>query len=180
MSPRPQTAVQQKPSAEKCSDPLEILVNEHEKGELHLRNLRDAANDIRTHGFSTGAFNRIGEAIRFIDTEMRHHNEKEEEFLLPLIAPHIPDAPLEMRREHRALWTAFEELRRYVQDIEDGRLRGTAITDLVESALLIVYILGDHIVRENEVLFPAVKRLLSPDEYDQLTKGIAGSANRAG
>jgi len=165
---------------ENCSDPLDLLMKEHEQGLLYVRRLREAADEIRTHGFSCEAFRRIGETIRFIDTEMRHHNQKEEQFLLPLIEPHIPEAPQEMRREHRTLWTAFEELRRHVQDIEDGRLRGTAITDLVQSALLIVYILSNHIGRENQVLFPAVKRLLNPKEYDQLTKGIAGATVHTG
>ena len=159
------------------SDPLEILRREHELGLEYARRLREAADDIRKHGFSTAAFCRIEEAIVFIDTEMRRHNEKEERFLLPLIEPHIPESPQEVRREHRALWTAFKELRRHIQDIEDGRLRGTAITDLVESAQLIAEILGEHIAKENEVLFPEVRRLLNADEYERLTKGIVSATN---
>jgi hemerythrin-like domain-containing protein len=128
------------------------------------------------HGFSSAAFSRIGEAIGFIDTEIRRHCEKEEQFLMPLIENHIPDSR-EIRGEHRALWTAFRELRRHIQDIEDGRLRGTAIIDLVHSAHMIAEILGDHIARENDELFPMVKRLLNADEYDRLTRGIVSATN---
>jgi hemerythrin-like domain-containing protein len=162
---------------EKSSDPLEILQMEHERGLEYAQRLQEAADDIRKHGFSTAAYSRIGEAILFIDTEMRRHNEKEEQFLLPLIEPHIPRSPQEIRREHRALWTAFQDLRRHIQDIEDGRLRGTAIIELVESASLIAEILGEHIAMENEVLFPEVKRLLNAEEYERLTKGILSATN---
>jgi hemerythrin-like domain-containing protein len=177
MTPRTKSVEKKLRSERTSSDPLEILQEEHERGLLYADKLREAADDIRTHGFSTAAFSRIGEAILFIDTEMRRHNEKEEQYLLPLIEPHIPESPKEVRREHRALWTAFKELRRHIEDIEDGRLRGTAITDLVESALLIAEILGEHIAMENNVLFPEVKRLLNADEYERLTKGILGATN---
>jgi hemerythrin-like domain-containing protein len=177
MNQRHRPAVKKDVLVGTSSDPLEILQKEHEQGLLYVQRLKDAADDIRTHGFSSAAFTRMGEAIRFIDTEMRRHAEKEEQFLLPLLEGHVPDSPQEIRREHRALWTAFRELRRHIQDIEDGRLRGTAITDLVQSACLVVEILGDHIAKENEALFPMVKRLLNAEEYDRLTKGILGATN---
>jgi hemerythrin-like domain-containing protein len=168
-----------RPGGSSTPDPLELLVQEHEEGLKFIRRLREAAEDIRTRGFSTPAFERVGEAIRFFDTEMRRHNEKEEEFLLPLLGHYIPGAPLQMRREHRAIWAAFEELRGYVHDIEEGRLRGSAIMDLVECANLIVEMLGEHIARENDELFPAAKRLLNVEEYGRLANGMLGAARGA-
>jgi hemerythrin-like domain-containing protein len=148
-------------------------VKEHDQGLLYLGQLSEAVEDIRSHGFSVAAFIRIGEAIAFIDTTIRRHNEKEEEILLPLIGRHLPDSPREIRREHRALWAVFAELRKHVQDIEDGRLRGSAITDLMQSACAVVEVLRDHIIKENEELFPAAKVLLTGEEYRELAEGIA-------
>ena len=155
------------------TDPIQTLMKEHDIGLKYLQRLGDAAEDIRTNGFSFEAFKHVAEAIQFIDTEIRQHNEKEEKYLFPLMERHVDGPPAVMRGEHRKLWRAFSRLRECVKDVEEMRIYPSTVRDLVECSKTIVQLLSDHIAKENDVLFPMAKEILTKDEYRQLTREIA-------
>lgn len=157
-------------------DPIELLVKEHEQALAQLEKMSSAARSIQANGFSGPAFLQIAEAIRYIVNEVRRHNFKEEQFLFPLMDKHGNGTLLEMRQEHRELWRAMDELLLTVNDVEDGRIRGSSARELVQSVICVVEHLRNHIMRENSDLFPTVKRLLTESEYDQLRKDIATAA----
>jgi hemerythrin-like domain-containing protein len=153
-------------------DPIEALMHEHELGLHQLGLMADAAKSIQVNGFSAGAFQTIADAIRFIGTEIRRHNEKEERLLFPLIDRHVSGPPSAMRQEHRELWRAFNELLKSVRDVEDGRIHGSSIRELVQMVNFIVEHLRDHIDKENTVLFPMAKQVLTEEEYRMLGNEI--------
>ena len=157
---------------ENHKDPIEILMKEHDEGIKYLARLDNAADSIRQNGFSAEAFEQIAEAIRFVDVDIRQHNEKEEKYLFPLMDRHVNGPAKVMRSEHRELWRVFSELRKSVKDVEEGRIHGTSIKELLQSSKLLVELLSQHIAKENEVLFPMAKQVLSSEEYEQLKEEI--------
>ena len=154
-------------------DPIECLLREHDEGMKHLAILENAADYIKTHGFSVEAFNQIGESIRFIDAEIRRHNEKEEQYLFPLLERHLNGPSKVMRNEHRLLWGEFNRLQTCVHDIEEGRVRGSSITELIQLSKTIVDLLRNHIEKENKVLFPMAKQVLTDGEYETLREEMS-------
>jgi hemerythrin-like domain-containing protein len=161
-------------SVDKCPDPIELLQCDHTKGMEALLALEEAVNSIEKVGFTAEAFQKISEAAKFIGSYMREHYEKEDRHLYPLLQKRSSGSPMAVRHERREMWQSFRELITYVNDIEDGRIHGTTIRELVAIVRTVVEYFRNHIEREDTVVFPMVKRLLTPDEYALLGKEIAG------
>jgi len=149
-------------------DPIEILKSEHNEALEKLALLENAVLSISTSGFSAEAFQNIALAIRFLDSEFRNHDRKEEEFLFPLVEKHVSGPPAVMRSEHRSLWNAFGQLCQIVRDVEEGKLHGKVIAELIQTSRTVITLLRHHIEKENTVFFPLTKRLLTATEYKHL------------
>lgn len=162
-------------SGKKSIDPIKVLIREHNEGLQRLAVLENAAESIKLNGFSAEAFEQIAETIRWLNTEVRRHTQIEEKFLFPLIDRHMRALADQVRGEHRDLWDLFNDLLHAVKDVEEGRLHGTSIRDIVAIVRSIVELLRAHVRREDTMVFPAVKQLLTKDEYDELLVGISNS-----
>lgn len=149
-------------------DPIEILKREHTEGLTHLARLENATESLRRNGFSAEAFEQIAASIRWIDTDVRKHIEKEERYLLPLLDRHVVDVPEMIRNEHRELRSAFTQLLQTVEDVEEGQIRGSILQELVQIATVIVDLMRRHIETENTLLFPLVQKVLTSQEYEDL------------
>jgi hemerythrin-like domain-containing protein len=163
-------------TTQSVSDPFSVLMQEHHSAVKQLSQLEQAVNSINAEGFTRQAFESIAEAIRFFEDEFRKHDRKEEQFLFPLLEKHEPGITREYRNEHRELWSAFHHLLSCVNDVEDGRLRGSSRQELVETATRIVQLLRTHIVNENTVLFVKAKKLFSEEEYKEFQANVASVA----
>ncbi|MBI3189681.1 MAG: hemerythrin domain-containing protein [Ignavibacteriales bacterium] len=155
------------------SDPIAVLMQEHHRAAKQLSLLEQAVISINVDGFTRHAFECIAEAIRFFEGEFRQHDKKEEQFLFPLLEKHQPGITREYRNEHRELWSAFNHLLSCVNDVEDGRLRGSSRQELVETATRIVHLLRAHIANENTILFVKAKKLFSTEEYKEFRDNVA-------
>lgn len=154
-------------------DPLEILRRQHEEGMKQLLILENAVESIKANGFSAEAFEQIAESIRWMNTEVRRHTKFEEQYLFPLIDRYLKNLAEQMRGDHRDLWDSFSELLDKVKEVEEGRLHGTSIRDVVAIAFTIIEQMRAHIRRENTILYPALKQLLTEQESRSLLDGIA-------
>ena len=157
-------------------DPIDILTKEHEAGMAHLEQLRRAAEIMKTEGFGYDAFNKIDESVQFIDSEIRRHNEKEEGYLFPLLELHVKGSSEIMRSDSIDLWKAINCLRECIKDIKELRISPGTVRELINYCSSIVELLSNHFTKENNVLFPMTKALLSPDEYNQLKNDLAKAA----
>ena len=153
-------------------DPFEILLQDHAEFLKHLIILKNATDNIKSNGFSYEAFEEIAESAQYIDKEIREHNLKEEKYLFPLIERHVDGPPNVMMNEHRELWRAFKTLTDCVKEIEDLHVNGTSVPTLIRTAHYIVSLLEEHMRKENDVLFPMAKRVLTPKEYQQLMEDL--------
>lgn len=155
------------------TDPIDILKEEHERALHYTAILHNAAERIDKDGFSFESYMEISDVILYIETEIRLHDKKEEDFLFPLLARHLPDPPNVLWYEHRELWSAMSHLRAIVKDVADGNIHGSSIVELVKATKTVADFLKNHIEKENTSLLPEVKKILSAEEYRQLTQEIA-------
>lgn len=153
-------------------DPIDILLQEHSVALQYLQQLRDATELIRINGFSYEAFQKIEESIHIIHAEIRLHNEKEERYLFPLLERHIKTPPEVMRNEHRELWKELDRIEECLKDVEESRIYSNTVRELIHCCTSMINMLTNHIEKENNVLFPMAKQLLTADEYLQLQQDM--------
>ncbi|MDI6767502.1 MAG: hemerythrin domain-containing protein [Bacteroidota bacterium] len=153
-------------------DPLDILRHEHDRGLQELEKIITAIESIHKNGFSREAFQQIAESVKYVGSEMKKHYEKEERYLFPLLDKHLFESPNKIRYERREMWQSLNELINSIKDIEDGRFHGSTVRDLLQCARQVVEHFRTHINRENDVILPMVKRLLTSAEYVQFGEEI--------
>ena len=159
-------------------DPFEILTQERNEEGRYRSQLERAAESIKMYGFSADAFGQITDAVWYINTALRRHDQIEDEYLLPLLEPYATDAINEMKENRRQLWNAFNRLRYIVADIEDGKVYGNSIPDLVEAANYLAKLMNVHLADEDGILFPLSRKKLTPKEYARLAAAVAHSAEQ--
>lgn len=154
-------------------DPIDILLKEHEETLEHLMQLNAAAELIKANGFTFDAFQNIEKAFHFIDNEVRHHNEKEERYLFPILEHHVKGTPEVMRNEHRELWKALNNFSAHIKDVEESRIYPNTVRELLYNCASIAEQLTKHITKENDMLYLIAKQVLTKEEYEQLRQDIA-------
>lgn len=78
----------------------------------------------------------------------------------------------QVKGEHRDLWDAFSDLLAAVREVEEGRLHGTSIRNVVSIAEMIVDLMRTHIRREDTILYPAIRQLLTINQRQALLEAI--------
>jgi hemerythrin-like domain-containing protein len=153
-------------------DPLELLKADHVEAMHRLQVLENAADSIKANGFSAEAFEQIAETIRWMNTEVRRHTKLEEQYLFPLVEHHMKNLADQVKGDHRDMWDSFSDLLDTVKEVEEGRLHGTSIQTVVAIARTILEQMRNHIRRENTILYPALKELMTEQESSALLEGI--------
>lgn len=147
-------------------DPIDALFGEHEAALRELERLRLAAVDLER----PGATAELEGALRFLETEIRAHNQWEEDHLFPKLeiytGPHGPC--MVMRSEHRQLWELYDHVAPLLEAMKQGPADPGRSAQLSRVALSIVDLLVAHIAKENQIVFPMAKQMLRPAEMDAL------------
>lgn len=170
-------------------DPFEVFIEEHNHGLAALDKMEQGADSLRENGYSAGALNLIREANEFIKTEVKAHNQKEEDALFPVLSPYMPSPSIidVIVEEHRELWDKEEDLQGLLSKLlgdheelwaEEDRLEelldAPDVADkadaIAESAFNIIFMLRDHIDKENQILFPSAQSILSEAEVAQVAE----------
>ncbi|MBI4421491.1 MAG: hemerythrin domain-containing protein [Gemmatimonadetes bacterium] len=147
-------------------DPFRLLEAEHATALAALEHLERAALGLRSDPDSKEGRAVVREVLALLTTEVRSHNEKEERTLFPMLGLDAPTLVFE--EEHRILRSREVELQRLL----DWGGAGPALADV---ALDIVQLLREHIIRENEVLFPVARAVLGPEGIAALARRLNGS-----
>jgi len=118
----------------------------------------------------------VRSAVGFINTEIRQHNQREEDVLFPEIEKQIPQqGPTSvMRSEHRELWDKLDELEANIRSIESAEVKddNKVFEALLEISRDIISLLRNHIAKENNVLFPLALNILSQDQIDRINSTL--------
>ena len=147
-------------------DPIDALYDEHEAALRELERLRTSATGL-------GLPEAVGEmegALRFLETEIRAHNQWEEDHLFPKLevftGPHGPC--MVMRSEHRQLWGLYDHVGPLLEVVKRGAAAADERAQLSRLALSIVDLLVQHIAKENQILFPMAKQMLRPADLEAM------------
>ncbi len=155
------------------SSPLHKLHEDHAVALTWLQRLDAAISSIVNEGFSASSFTEIAEIIKYINTDFRRHDEREEKFLFPVIESHSTGMTGSYRAEHRQLWSAFRRLEQSVRDVEMSKIHGSSLRELIDASRAIVMLLRQHIQRENTELLPFAERAMTSEERLLLLNAFA-------
>ena len=151
-------------------DPINALYEEHDAALAHLEILGRTADEMAEGGPDPDTLGRFDAALAFLEGKVREHNQWEENFLFPLLELRMgPGGPSGvMRAEHSMLWRAYSRLEPLHRAVKEGTADATTLRQISEVAHEIVQLLSDHIAKENEILFPMARRMLSPKDLESL------------
>jgi len=155
-----------------CPDPLEMLIAEHQKDLELLDGIEKELESIQANGFTAEAFKHVADSLRQVGKEIHRHCDMEERHLFPLLEKHLFESPNIIRYERREMWHTFNRLMDFVKDVEDGKIHGTTIREFIQMTKNVVLCFRSHNQKEETILFPMVKRLLTIREYKELQKNF--------
>jgi hemerythrin-like domain-containing protein len=145
-----------------AGDPINQLYGEHDEALAHLQALRVSGRAMIRDGARPEHVAGFREALRFLDNEIRVHNQWEEDHLFPALELYTgPGGPCAvMRAEHRTLWDTYGALGPLLEKLQAGSSDPESVERLAHLADAVVDLLVDHIHKENEILFPMARRML--------------------
>jgi hemerythrin-like domain-containing protein len=155
-------------------DPLDKLAADHRSALQVLQDIKQTSESLVTSEFAEQTFARFIEAVDFIDGEVRTHNMQEEEFLFPELEKTLPaQGPMHvMRAEHHQLYTSYAGLQELISAVRQSKDDQAKRIELAEKAKVLVNLLTNHIYKEDNILFPMARRMLTPEQLERIALGI--------
>lgn len=152
------------------ADPIDALSREHREALAILEALETSTRTLANSGVSPGPLAICQGAVSFLDAEIRAHNQWEEDHLFPRLEAALgPGGPcMVMRAEHRQLWDMYGALGPVLQAAREGRAGPVGLRMLATTAAAIASLLRDHIAKEDGILFPMAREVLTPKDLADL------------
>jgi DUF438 domain-containing protein len=149
---------------------LHTMVLEHDAilGFLdRLRATNEAIQQMDTYDGSRPEFAVLGELADHLLGAEAHH-QREEQVLFPAIeARGVSGPPQIMRTEHEQMRQRKQELKALADNVGTMDF-GVFKERLARAVGFLVPVLGDHIAKENNILYPAAKQVIDDREWDGL------------
>ncbi|MGA9406463.1 MAG: hemerythrin domain-containing protein [Bacteroidota bacterium] len=151
-------------------DPIGIFLKEHDMALVQLRILKKTAAEIRKNGYSEKLFKQLLKATEFVDEEVRVHNGKEESALFPIVERYVDGPTNTLREDHQRMARIYKKLHYSIGSLKENHDDKIARQELGEAAEEIVQLMVNHIHKENEILFPLVKRFFTKEELRKVAQ----------
>lgn len=152
-------------------NPVEALTKDHDEVLKRLRVLEAGARGLGNSGDSE-ALKMVTQVLQFLDTDIRLHMRLEEEALFVVLERRIgrEGGPIAvMLGEHEDLWAKVAELQQAVAALNtNGGVQQQQQVSRV--ADYIVQLLEAHIHKENTILFPMAKEMMTPEEIVEVSR----------
>lgn len=161
------------------SDPLEQLLAEHrffrDRTASFLETVRRYENLIGTVPLDAPM---VHDFAKFLSNDVdQRHGAKEEQGLFPALRRHLPDEDgpvavlLAEHQDLRGLQRHFlEDAHRLEADPEEPRAQGSVLSN----AATVHDLLGTHIDKEETVLFPMARGMLTPSDLSTVREAFRG------
>jgi len=153
-------------------------MHDRDEGIQQVAKLQRSAESIRLYGFFAEAFTAIVQVVEYVDTVLRKHDRIEEQYLFPLLEPYAGQSVRAMRESRRELWSAFTRLQEIVEEIEESKVTGNSIHELIEASNDLARLLSANLEDDHSILYPLSRQKLSPKEYAKLATDIANSIHQ--
>lgn len=151
---------------------IEIFVEDHQVALGHLDRLEKNLDALGQGAPVDKLRAQLEEFAGFLNEALKVHFRQEEEALFPVLGERIgvEGGPIgQMLLEHQQI----EEAHRIFQEELEKTTSDAGI--LIDSGRQIIGLLGPHIAKENNVLFPLAQQVLGPEglaRVDQLTARV--------
>jgi hemerythrin-like domain-containing protein len=150
-------------------DLIAQLVAEHQDYVLKLTDLIQVVEGIRINGRGDYFIAAVDDLLEPLTTDLDHHARREEDFLFPLLEKRVPDSPVPtMREEHAAIRRASTDFATFYRFWRAGE--DAAFPAWAEPAVLLRGTFSVHMQKENLILFPMLRRVLTAEELSRLTE----------
>jgi regulator of cell morphogenesis and NO signaling len=173
--------------------PIDQLLAEHREILAEVESLRTAVRDLRDRGDAAlpTALPALQSVGRMMATRLLQHARKEDEALFPALERVFGaiDSPTAvMREEHRAIHDRarlFRDTLRELNEVEHPAIvaggatlralavRGENAAALADTGEEIVNLLDLHFGKEQDILFPMARTMLSDDEMAEVERRMA-------
>jgi hemerythrin-like domain-containing protein len=151
-------------------DPVAQFMQEHDIALQHLASLNRAIRHLEENGCSPSVLRRIEAGLVFIHEEVSIHNSREEEALFPVLERYVEGPTDVMRREHRLLQRRYTRMKNATERLKARPASRQAAHELSTRALAVVQLLVNHIHKENQILFPLVRKFLTRDALREVAR----------
>lgn len=153
-------------------DPIERLMEEHQHGLKELEKMLKAGQELKARGFNQESYETLRGATDFINGDIRTHNQNEENALFPMMEAKMGEGgpTTVMRSEHQQLWAALDKLETELGCLPSTSANGEVIGRVAELSAFIHNLLIQHIYKEDNILYPMAREILTPEEFQQVFK----------
>lgn len=153
------------PTKTKISRSIELLEHDHRQALRKLRRLRQDVKGVKDYETIDVARESIRQFADFLAEVIAVHFQQEEVALFPMLKQKLGEAygPVDaMLDDHRQIVAAHDKLTGELKKDRPDR------HELVTAAEIILDVLEPHIDKEDEVIQPLARRLLSQEELQQV------------
>ncbi len=154
----------------KFTDPIALLMQEHDETLHQLQKLSKASKGLFEKGYSAEHVRQVMASLKFISEEVHHHNHTEEQALFPILERYIEGPTRIMRNDHKELYKNYAKLRKAVTKVIAQKGDSEAVKALAAIGKNVVQIFVNHIHKENYILFPLVQEFLSRHELREVAR----------
>jgi hemerythrin-like domain-containing protein len=153
-------------------DPIARFMQEHDVAMGHLAALNKAAKECRVNGYSPDLVRRLSAAVGFLKEEVAVHNGREEQALFPVLERYVEGPTQMMRREHRAMRSELRRLQQTVKRVQHAPRVDANMEELCVRSQTVVQLFVNHIHKENQILFPLVRKFLTKDALREIARRL--------
>ncbi len=149
-------------------DLIQQLTVEHQDYALKLSTLAEVIDGIDANGRGDYFIATLDELLMPFTTELADHARREEEFLFPRLLERAPDSPVSvMLAEHQVILEQSAQFGQWYNVWRDGD--DDAYRKWAGPALDLRGTFSTHMQKENLILFPLARRVLTGQEIGQLS-----------
>ena len=148
-------------------EPFEMLGGCHERVERTLALLERLVPYLRERGADQVAANAANDVMRYFDLAAPLHHEDEERHVFPVLLrgenEELKAAVLRLQADHRAMTAAWGVLRDLLRAVTANPPQAD-VEALSSACARFTALYSEHIETENNLVFPAARALLSPQQ----------------
>ncbi len=146
---------------------IDQLTQEHQDYVLKLTTLADTIEGIRVNGRGDYFIQTLDELLNPLTVDLDAHAKREEDFLFPRLTERTPNSQVDlMIEEHQVIRALSHDFGQWYPLWREGD--DSAYARWADPALDLRGKFSTHMQKENLIIFPLARRVLTPAEIDQL------------
>lgn len=146
-------------------------MTDHSHLNVQLGFLSDALERIHLTGFNLDDFKLIEKVIQYLNSELKIHNQLEENNLFTKAKSNInlKNLSTTLIAEHRVIWDKLELLNGILNQYKQNQT-ASIFSDFYKISVSLMQLIRNHIEKEDTQFFPHIEKTLKASEVEELNK----------